>query len=315
MAYRFKSGESVAEGVVRIARRQTDRSLQALGSGSDQDPLAAAFEVRRRCKKVRSVARLVRPLVGSAYDEVNRCYRQAGRLLAGYREPAAQLAALDQLFAAEAQRSTALAALRRQLDDEVTAGRQQLVGDEERLARLDELLRVGRRRLDRWQLSAEGWDAIEPGLARNYRQSRRALAVAVDDPTPYNIHEFRKYAKYLRNHLRLIEPAAPTEIGPQIVDLAELTSTLGLAHDLAQLADRLDHAASDGIRPTDDVEPVNDGSKPTAGDARRTIDARRLALERRGLELGGRLHRETPTELVDRLGRHWAAWHSQQRQA
>ena len=64
-------GEPVGDGVRRIALGHTDRAIAALGPDFADDPDDAVHEVRKRCKKIRAMARLVRPVVRrSAYREV-----------------------------------------------------------------------------------------------------------------------------------------------------------------------------------------------------------------------------------------------------
>ncbi len=300
MAYRFKRGEPVADGVLRIVRSQTSRALSALGTGFADDPLTAVFECRKRCKKVRAAARLVRPLLGSEYDEVNRCYREAGRLLAIYRDPHARLAGLDKLLVegsgAPPQLTSQLASLRVELAKEAERNLEQLLQDADLLGRVDELLRVGELRLDRWKITASGWDAIGPGLARNYGQGQAALALARSDPTPFNIHEFRKYAKYLRNHIRLIEPASKEQMRPLLGELRELTTTLGDAHDLAELSERLQ------------TRPPSSGDDGEIAPALTFLGERQQRLEQEGLAMGSLLFADAPDQLTARLGVTWDCW-------
>lgn len=299
MAYRFEQREPVADGVLRIVRSQTGKAQQTMGPSFTDDPLAAIFDCRKRCKKVRAVAQLVRPLLGSEYGEVARCFRQAGKLLAAYRDPHARLIGFDKLIASGPARDCGLAlpqlaAIRLELEREAEAASEQLVLNVDVVSRVNELLRVGELRFDRWDITASGWDALAPGLIRNYRLGREALDLARSEPTPYNIHEFRKHGKYLRNHLRLIEPSSPSEIGPLVAQLRELTTVLGDAHDLAELASRLSPQSELSGR---EMEPVL-----------AFIADRQHQLEREGLELGERLHEQKPKKLACQLGSHWSRW-------
>lgn len=296
MAYRFKRKEAVADGVQRLVRSQTARALEALESATGDEQLESVFECRKRCKKVRAVTRLVRPLLDSEYDEVSRCYSEAGRLLATYRDPHAQLAAFDLLMAEPTGPAMQMAAIRSVLAKRADVNAEQLARDEDLLGRVDELLRVGRLRLDRWQIDATGWDAIKPGLIRNYKQCVEALELATAEPTPFNVHEFRKYAKYLRNHVRLIEPSSPTELGNLVADLKELTTTLGHANDLSELVALL---TADPPAPLLDVD---------LGPTIAAISERQHRLERDGLASAGELFELSPKKMNARLGAGWKTW-------
>ena len=79
MAYKFKASDrTVQRAVRRIAREQIDGALHAIDS-SDRD--TARHEVRKACKKIRALVRLIRPSF-SRYARENGEYRDIAGLLA-----------------------------------------------------------------------------------------------------------------------------------------------------------------------------------------------------------------------------------------
>ena len=70
MSYRFEPGEKVERGVKRMAREQIDKALAEIDS-DELDVHERVHQVRKRCKKLRAIARLVRPALGSQYAGIN----------------------------------------------------------------------------------------------------------------------------------------------------------------------------------------------------------------------------------------------------
>ena len=70
-------------------------------------------------------------------------------------------------------------------------------------------------RLDRWLAlvtpQAEGWEALAPGVRRQYGRGADALASLGDAPTDEQLHEWRKRAKDLWYHLRLLRDLWPDD--------------------------------------------------------------------------------------------------------
>ena len=67
-------------------------------------------------------------------------------------------------------------------------------------------LGAARLRIDDWQLKKGGWNAIENGLLRAYRQGRTAFALAQREPSLEDLHAWRKRVKDLWYHERLLAP-------------------------------------------------------------------------------------------------------------
>src|SRR6056297_195459 len=90
MGYVLERDESVEDGVRRIAREQLDDAVDDLENLIDDDPADAVHDVRKRCKKVRGLVRLVRPSLGEdTYRVANDTARDAGRHLSDLRDATA----------------------------------------------------------------------------------------------------------------------------------------------------------------------------------------------------------------------------------
>ena len=101
MGYRFERDETVGDAFRRIARAQSDKALDEVGSAAanpaDED---AIHDCRKRCKKLRGLIRLVRPALDQAtYRAANEAFRDAARELSGLRDAQALLATFDSVVA------------------------------------------------------------------------------------------------------------------------------------------------------------------------------------------------------------------------
>lgn len=95
MPYRFKHKEKVPQGVRRIVTEQAERAARELG-GENPDIHEGVHNARKCFKKIRSLLRLVRHVIGEkTYKEENRWFRQAAHQLAGAREAEALLEMFD----------------------------------------------------------------------------------------------------------------------------------------------------------------------------------------------------------------------------
>src|SRR5262249_46937221 len=97
MAFHLRQGESVASEIRHIARDQLDAAIQELDD-RHLDGDETVHQVRRRCKKLRALLRLIRPHLADRYDVENAHFREAAGLLAPFRDAHIRLVAYDALM-------------------------------------------------------------------------------------------------------------------------------------------------------------------------------------------------------------------------
>lgn len=231
MSFALEAGEAVAAGLERLIREQHGKLLADCDRRGD----AAAFvhKARVRCKKVRAALRLARPVIGDkAYRRANRWWRDTARLLSEVRDLTARMEALDALrphleehagaasvFRLEAQFARELASAARQ--GEATTV-------------IDALCA----RVRDWEAvtipADEREGALAEGLARSYREARRAMVEAMDDPTPELLHEWRKQAKYHALQMRIARRVYP-DLEKLIGETRDLAEKLGHLQDIEVL--------------------------------------------------------------------------------
>ena len=157
-------------------------------------------------------------------------------------------------------------------------------------------LRGARKRIENWKLGRKPHKILRPGLQRIYGRGYRRMATAYDQPSPDNLHEWRKYVKYLWYHLQILTPIWPGSVGAYVEALDELGDTLGLDHDYAELKSLLYHLP-DLFDTTDDMMALV-----------YVLEGYRGQLQTNAWNLGARVYAEEPDAFVARHVAYWRAW-------
>ncbi|MGD2055997.1 MAG: CHAD domain-containing protein [Gammaproteobacteria bacterium] len=295
MSYRFQFNESLADGVPRIVSEQVDRAVAEL-TGGDTDLPEAVHQVRKRCKKIRGMLRLIRGSFAASYRQENAWFRDLARRLSGARDTQAMLECLDKLRDAfqEELEVDAFATVRQALVE-----RQAAVQEDgalpDRVADTAAELQDARLRVLGWHLDDTGFAAIESGLSRTYRRARKAMRAGYENPTAENFHEWRKRVKYHWYHLRLLRELWPAPLKGLAAEAKQLADLLGDDHDLAVLRETLlrDRDASGDAAEIDAL----------VGLAKRRQDQLRAEAQ----TLGCRLFAERPRKFCRRVDSYWRA--------
>jgi CHAD domain-containing protein len=160
-------------------------------------------------------------------------------------------------------------------------------------------LRTARARAKQWPVGQQGWSVLGAGLKRIYRSGRDAFAMAQEDPSEDNLHEWRKQVKYLWHQLQVLRPLQPALMKTLADQAHALADALGDDHDLAVLHQKLL------------AEPERFPDRATVHALAGLIGLRRAELQEQAFALGHRLYKEKPTMFVDRLQEYWRHWRKQ----
>jgi CHAD domain-containing protein len=294
MTLALNQGESAAKGLRRLLRRELKKTEEA-SSVAPAD--ADVHDLRKRCKKMRSLLRLLRERVGERrYRDENARLRDASRPLSEVRDAKILADTLDKLIGPE---RTSFASARRMLLANQNAVREQVLEQRRALPAVSEEMTALKKRMRDWPRRASGWRSMRRGLRRLYRQGRRALAEVNADRSVENLHEWRKQVKYLWQSLRVLEHAWDNALGPLAEEYHRLGQLLGDDHDLVVLSDR----ARREVESFGGVEVVRQLTQ--------LIDQRRRELQDELFERGRRLYGEPPAAFIDRLSALWRVWRSE----
>lgn len=294
VAYRIDPAAPTPSEVRRVLREQVLRGAGALRVEGGPDA-EAVHDVRKRLKKARSVLRLARADLGATVrHHANVELRGVGAALAGQRDADAMVETADRLLqvAPEGPTEAAVRDLRRWLAAD--ADRLRAAGGLSRSVAIGSAQTLERTStwLDAVPPRAEGWKALAVGFGRQYAKGRKAFAGLGPDPTDDQLHQWRKRAKDLWYHQRLLRNLWPEAQRPIMEAASHLSDVLGDDHDLAVLVGRL---TGDGAESMTDRNLVV-----------RLAGAERARLQAEARLLGARLYADEPKPWVARHGAWWA---------
>ncbi|MEQ8842362.1 MAG: CHAD domain-containing protein [Acidimicrobiales bacterium] len=294
----LEPSESLGHEVPRVVRERMKiaiRLLDDLDPSRPDDVDRMVHDIRKRCKEVRAVARLVRPAIGSEYHLFNASVQAAAEMLAPIRDAHAMRNTFDDLRERQGRSDDdALDVLRA---TQTTTAHQTVRGldpDDPRVIAARLLLKASRKRVKSWDIP-DDFDVLGVGIARSYRQARKGFRRIDKDPTDKRSHDWRTSVKHLWYQMRLVERAAPSVLNAYAVGLGDLAEALGDDHDLSLLITALKD------------DPSSFGGKSDAKAARRLAAEQQADLRGRAIRLGATLFAEHPDAFVRRIEAYWIA--------
>lgn len=282
MGFSFSQRNKVESQVRKIAAEQIDAALSDIATSEDFD--VTVHELRRRCKKVRGLLRIVRPNFADFKAE-NAAFRGAADALSASRDATVMLETFDALFRDEPTETGN--ALRNRLEDNV----RRISRDEDRTGLLDSFagaMTAARGRIKHWTFEAKGFSLIEPGLHDTYERMRKRFQAAEKRGEDEDFHEWRKETKGHWFQVSLLRDCAPDRLGARRDQLDVLGEYLGDHHNLAVLAEGLEALAG----------PLD---KAVAN----AISNRKDDLAQKAFALGRQLTVDSPKALVTRFEKFW----------
>lgn len=293
-SYRVHSDAQAGAELRRVAHGRIDAALERLRRDARSDVATTIHDTRKDMKKLRSLLRLVRDGLGEQrYRAENDRYRDAARQLSPAREAEVNLAALAALrdrYPGEAPAADALQHALEQEHERVAVGGDAL---NERIEQATDAIAAGAANIEDWPLDGDDFDLVQAGIERAYRRGRRGLRTVRDDPSPENVHDWRKRVKDLWYQLRLLQDAWPTVLKASAAEAHGLADLLGDHHDLSVL-----------VATARDDAPDDSDTAAVAALAER----RQAELLDAALQLGDRLYAEKPDQFTRRIERYWRAW-------
>jgi len=291
MVYSFTQRSGVGRQLRGIAGEQIGKAV--VDCAKSEDFVATVHSLRRRCKRLRGLLRLVRPQF-AGYGEENAAFRDAAALLSGSRDAAVMAETFERLCGGG---SPPLAAeTRDRIRQRLAAHAAQVAEGTEPAAMLGAFARrmhEAEARLKRWRIDGSGFASLAPGLARGYRDLSGRMRVAMASPGAESFHAWRKAVKYHGHHVSLFRRCAPDLLEGRIDLLDRLGELLGDHHNLAVLLAWTERNAA-GLPPSD---------RQGLAEA---VRAEQADLAGRAFALGPQLSAEPVDGLVERFRALWA---------
>jgi CHAD domain-containing protein len=289
--------EADARGVRRILCDQIDRASAELAGKevSDEDIHSA----RKSLKKARATLRLMKDSIPqTAYTRENRALRDAARPLSAARDARVLLDTLDRLEKLYGHPATQSIppAFRHELAREQAGTRRAVVAPRGSGPKPTSTLVNARRRINRWRVTAHGWQEIGEGLKRVYGNGRKAMKQARRTPLPDCLHEWRKQTKYLWHQLQVLQPMCPGPIGELADQCHKLSDYLGDDHDLAVLREKVV------------AHPKCFSGPGGSGALLALIDRCQKQLREKAFLAGERIYAEKRSVFTAKFRRYWQQW-------
>lgn len=293
MSYQFASDDkSVQAAVRRVALDQIDAAIAEIDD-AELPREKAVHQVRKRCKKLRALLRLIRPGFAD-YARENAAFRDLARALGGVRDQDVLIETCDKIGAhygrdadAEALEAVQSALLAEKQD----AAKHAALDD--RLAAFRGGMLQARQRAQCWIIEGDGFAALSTGLQKTLKKAASAMATARDEPAADHMHEWRKHVKYHWYHARLLRGIWPDTMQAHVAAASELADLLGDHHDLTVLRERLTK------------HPDRYGGVDAARMVEKMAAGREEELAGEIFRKGALLLAERPRALVGRWERYW----------
>lgn len=297
MAFQIQSSETLPEAIRRILHEEIDTAMTALQS--ETDPHEGVHDARKCFKKIRAIIRLVRDEIGKeSFLRENAWYRDSGRKLAVLRDATAMMETIEKIqeqFPSEVN-TDVLNRLNDKLKENHEKISQQYLVEKNIRETVYILLEEGKERVDNLRLEKNSFRAIKKSLRRIYLAGYDGMALALDDPSDHNLHEWRKNVKYLWYHMMLLENIWPGMMKAFAFELDQLADMLGIDHDLAILSATLEEGQL-AIR-----------EKSMEDELQMIIAKYRHELQIKIFSLASNIYRPKPGDFTGYLETYWNNW-------
>lgn len=256
MGYKLEKDLPLKRNITEITCEEINGCLQSVAQLGLHE---AVHDIRKRFKKLRALARLVRDELGEEkFKEINVFYRNLGRELATFRDLSAHLETLELL---QERYGSYLyvrffKSIRKIILEERDSMEAGLLERNFFNEYLVNQLETAKKNLVDWPIGTNDIHVILPGINRVYKRGRKAMKRAYQKPTAKNFHEWRKRVKYLWYQILLLQETWPQLFGTFEEEIHQLSDLLGDDHDLMILQHKINDS-SFGIQDATQVEIFN----------------------------------------------------------
>ncbi len=306
VAFALKPGESVVEGIRRIAREQLEGAAEGLKGRTESSTEEVVHDARKRFKRVRALLRLVRGGLGrKVVHREDVRVRDLGRSLASSRDSEVLLRTFESLVVnadsdsdSEKNRGPdAFEEVRERLERHRQEVHDEALNTSDLLEQSANTVFEALESTEDWPFRKEAWAALAPGLRWIYKEGRRAARAAKKNPTDEALHDWRKRVKDYWHALEVLQPLRPDWLETQANKTHHLADLLGDDHDLAVLRAFLESPA----------EAQELQNRQALDDLFSRIDNRRSKLREEAFDLGRQLYQDRSSVTLKRFKTFWNA--------
>lgn len=286
MGFHLKRGEKCSAGLFRILQEQVSGLTVDLQNGNEAE---AVHEAHKRCKRARTVFRLLQLSDEKIHQQTGDGLRNLARSLSSIRDAYVEL----QTFADVAEEKKDGKELYAELEPLIIkeAGPRSLESEPRtKLTLLSRQARVIKSLLKKEIPHGEdGFDLLQAGLRKSYRRGRKAMKRAVDQRKKGDFHRWRKRVKELGYQMQLLRKLRPAALKPLQKHLNELGEILGKEHDLMVLRQTM-------LKGSRKIRPGH-----LARSFQKRLERRAFRLQSKAHALGLKIYSERPKDFAKRL--------------
>jgi CHAD domain-containing protein len=300
MAFHIRPDESIAHGLRRLARKELESARDGL-QRSQKPSDETIHDARKRVKKVRALAEVVKNDKGRGLSGARKRLRAVNRILSQSRDADVMNETLSKLLDRQPRLLSehTQARLRLQLSSYRDAVAQGADREDAWDEVVDELRKV-RSRVKRWSPAHQRFKGLARSLRATHKRGRQAMARALEGRRAADFHEWRKEMKAFWYQLRMLEEAGPA-IQADVKRLDEAESSLGDDHNVVVLCAHISSTRSCAL----DWSELQRLSKHAEGYQER--------LRRKAITGAGTIYKTRSRAYVRRVERAWKDWIRQTR--
>lgn len=232
MSYQLDKDLDLNKNISNIVAEELQGCFTALDT---LDIHEAIHDIRKRLKKIRALARIVRDELGDEkYNEINIFFRDLGREISDFRDLTAHLetiALLNERYGKHIYVNF-FSTIHKQIEKERDTMEKELRESNFFSEHLVDKLKQAQKELLTWPVHNNDIQIILPSIKRVYKRGKKALEKSYKNPTKENFHEWRKRVKYLWYQTLLLQDTWPQFFETLELELHELADFLGNDHDL-----------------------------------------------------------------------------------
>lgn len=301
MGYVFKRQKSIASNFNRILSEQVKAAIDSLENPGELTG-ETIHSVRKRVKKIRALFRLVRSeLKQKDFKRANSHYRMIGHMLSPLRDATVMIKTVEKLRQTypDTFSPNLLATLRKALDHKQDQVAQEFFKDGNKIQQVADAFRHAQRTGPTLSKHHTSFAVFKPNMKAIYRQGRKALQVATQEPSSHHFHELRKEVKTIGYHTRLLLPVWPGLFTAYSQELERLGELLGDDHDYGVLAEEIES------------ERLLLRTKQAKNTVLQLLHLQRTTLQQQIHPLAKRLFAEKANEFVGRYRLYWKLWQTE----
>ena len=239
MSYQLDKDLNLKKNINIIASEELKGCIQSLENMGIHE---ATHDIRKRLKKLRALARIVRDEMGEKnYKDLNIYFRDLGRELSDLRDLTAHIETVEILKERYGNYLYVnfFSGIIKQIEKERDELEKKLRESNFFSKHLVQKLKYAQSELAKWPVNSNDIQIILPSIERVYKRGKEALAKSYKNPTKENFHEWRKRVKYLWYQTLLLQETWPQFFETLEIEIHELADLLGNDHDLMVLQVKL----------------------------------------------------------------------------